>query len=747
MNKFNRISAAVLAGTALYGASGASHGLGYGRPTSRAILGETLSVSVPVRVESSDDVSNECVAADVYFGDDKVGAQEVQAVLVPGAGRDRIIKVTTRKIVNEPVITVYLAAGCAAKITSKFVAFADPPSTVAPSVGLNVQEPAPVAYASQPGKVSVGGVTIETGSTIAAAPLDPVDAGPRVVRRAKKAAQSGGNKASSAVASKGDSSGGGALQGAPSLALSSGAQAQMAQVADEDTLSKHHGGKAGKGQLAPERKGGGGERLVLDPMDVDATILPTLRMSPGVQSKPEGDEPSPEVKERRAAAAALWLAMNSTPEQLARDRQRVHELEQRLANLQQESDKSHQQVAQLQARVREAESGQSSPLVVYALGGLVALLGAALAALFLKGRGKKTGADWWKSDPTSSVDSVSDEAPEESALERTLARFRPGAPPVVGDAHHGSASAEASAVHAGSTTTAPAPEPAREPPPTFFKPNDLEPAPAAVAPAPTARAQRPPATEPVREVSVEELIDLEQQAEFFIVLGQDDAALDLLESHVQSTTGASPLPFLKLLEIYQRLGKRQDYERVQSEFNQRFNGYAPAWESDLQQGHNLSEYPGIVERLQDLWPSPAKAMDVLERSLTRPDAEVETFDLPAYRELLFLYAVARDLSERESETREVVDLDLPLVNTDGGTVVSSEPESIEPLMATRPVKAQFHAQPTISLDLSLDDLEPVDFSDQPSPAANAGNQIEFEHVEVTKKDHPADHQASPPDKA
>ena len=38
----------------------------------------------------------------------------------------------------------------------------------------------------------------------------------------------------------------------------------------------------------------------------------------------------------------------------------------------------------------------------------------------------------------------------------------------------------------------------------------------------------PAVEEPARELSVEELIDLEQQAEFFIVLGQDDAAIELL---------------------------------------------------------------------------------------------------------------------------------------------------------------------------------------------------------------------------
>ncbi|RZI81750.1 MAG: hypothetical protein EOP38_18240 [Rubrivivax sp.] len=716
MNKFNRVSAAVLAGMALYGVSGASHALGYGRPTSRAILGETLSVTVPIHLEAGEDVANECVAADVYFGDDKLAALDVQAVFLPGAGRERLIKVTTRKFVNEPVVTVYLAAGCAAKITRKFVAFADPPSTVAPSVGLNVPEPAPVAYAAKPGKVSVGGVTIDTGggSTIATAPLEPADTAPRIVRRKSAKVAEGASSGSSASPKtrSAAAAGAGLLQGAPSLSVSPGAQAQAAKVSDEAELGRPRAAPTVKTQGSPAK--GGGERLMLDPIDADAVVLPNLKMTAAMQGKAEGDEPSSEVKARREAAAALWLAMNSSPDQLARDRQRVHELEQRLANLQQESDKARQQVVALQARVQQAESVQSSPVLVYTLGALAALLGGAVAYLMVKGRRKTGRSDWWKAEPASSESGDPDVATaDQSALERTLAQFRPGQAP-----------ASESTTTSPPTSPAPvaAPAPVREAPTFTVAPPDKPPVPQPAA----AKAPRVPVSEPPREVSVEELIDLEQQAEFFIVLGQDDAAIDLLESHVQSTTGASPLPFLKLLEIYQRLGKRQDYERVQAEFNQRFNGYAPAWESDLLQGHSLPDYPGIVERLQDLWAVPAKAMDVLERSLTRPDANVETFDLPAYRELLFLYAVARDLSERESETREPVDLNLPFVALADSPVTQ---ETIEPLMATRPVKAQPEALPKISLDLSLDDLEPVDSSEVPTQLG--GNEIEFEHVDIT----------------
>jgi len=707
---------------ALYGASGASHGLGFGRPTSRAILGETLNVTVPIHVETANDIANECVAADVYFGDDKLAGAEVTAVLLPGSGNERVIKVTTRKFVNEPVVTVYLAAGCTAKVSRKFVAFADPPSAVLPSASLSEIEAPPVAYAAKAGRVTVGGLTVETGgSTIAAAPSDDGEAAPRVARRAKKADASGAKK--SAVAAKAGVTGADALQGAPSMALSPRAQAQAAKVVDDATLSRHQTGGAGKSAAAQAQRSSG-ERLMLDPVDADAMIQPNLTMTAALQGKFEGDEPSAEVRERRVAAAALWLAMNSTPEQLARDQQRVQELEKRLASLKQESAQSQQQLAQLKARVREAESAHNNPTLVYALGGLAALLAAAVAVLFLKDRRKGAGSDWWKSDAAPSAEPTGDDSANASPLERTLAQFKPGRSGV-DDGSHDTTPAVAAPVVAESTPVAPAA--VREPAPTFNIPAAVT-APASPA-ATTTRTPRPALHEAPREVSVEELIDLEQQAEFFIVLGQDDAALDLLESHVQSTTGASPLPFLKLLEIYQRLGKRQDYERVQAEFNHRFNGYAPAWESDLLQGHSLSEYPGIVERLQALWAVPAKAMDVLERSLTRPDAEVETFDLPAYRELLFLYAVARDLSEREPETRDAVDLSLPFTDPTMVTV-SSEPETIEPLMATRPVKAQPHAQPVISLDLSLDDLEPLEATVDSPPVSN---EIEFEHVDLNPK--------------
>lgn len=147
---------------------------------------------------------------------------------------------------------------------------------------------------------------------------------------------------------------------------------------------------------------------------------------------------------------------------------------------------------------------------------------------------------------------------------------------------------------------------------------------------------------PPRPVSVEELLDLEQQVEFFLVLGQEQAAIDLLLSHVRGTGGTSALPYLKLLEIYRQLGDEEAYERTRERFNQRFNAFVPDWSGELAGGRSLEDYADVMARLQRAWSQPMRAVAELESLLLRR-ADLEPFDLPAYREVLMLHALVLDL--------------------------------------------------------------------------------------------------------
>jgi hypothetical protein len=240
--------------------------------------------------------------------------------------------------------------------------------------------------------------------------------------------------------------------------------------------------------------------------------------------------------------------------------------------------------------------------------------------------------------------------------------------------------------------SAPAPLGAREGPPTNIGLDSLIAPPTVAAPMAVTIPPMPPrADESNRAVSVDEQIDLEQQADFFIALGHDESAVDLLMAHLRSTGGGTPLPFLKLLEIHRRRGDREAYERTRVRFNQRFNSVAPEWHSDPGVGRSLEDYPLVVGRIQHAWPRPLDAMAELEALLFRRGAGAELFDLPAYQEVLFLYQLARDLHQADQpEEADNVDVLLPI-----GAAAPPAPEG------TIVLRPEFNGGEAVSLDLDL----------------------------------------------
>jgi pilus assembly protein FimV len=691
-----------LAGWVLVNFTGTAAALGLGQPVSRAVLGEPLSVTVPVRLNAGEELGDECVAADVFYGDDKLGSSAVEVNMSAAGANQRLVRIKTNSRVNEPVFTVYLVVGCQTKITRKFVGFADPP-------GMDIQPAQVVAAEIPPEKsptaaspdspraepVSQSGVkttalpAIRGAGQAAARPVASASARPRTVPANVKPVVPNVLPSAEALTRQ-------ARERQPDAKVTRSPQAAKWSAKLDDRAAPH----------------ADGSRLELDPAAADALVEPRLAMTGGM-ALPQGSMDAPELQERRAAAAALWAAMNASPEQLARDRQRMVELESRLARLQLDAAAASKKLQDMEMRVREAEEGRFNHPLIYALAGACALFAGALAWIFLRQRGQQSGApnDWWRGQ--------AGETEQTAFVEPSLAADGRDLDDEVADVFNTQPGALLALANQDGRLGGDQPTssiaPTRPVSATFAQTDShidsaqhsgqLQPA-FGTSSRDDMGATQPISLkqhEPVREMSVEELIDLEQQAEFFVVLGQDHAATELLESHVQSSKGASPLPYLKLLEIYQRLGQRDDYERVQQAFNQRFNAYAPSWESDLQQGHSLQDYPGVVERLQALWSQPRKAMEVLQHSLTRPDDTVETFDLPAYRELLMLYSVARDLSDRQTDELIQVDIDVPDMHDD---VEDASDTVVAPLTATRPIKAEPKVLPALSVDFSLDDDEP-----------------------------------------
>jgi hypothetical protein len=156
----------------------------------------------------------------------------------------------------------------------------------------------------------------------------------------------------------------------------------------------------------------------------------------------------------------------------------------------------------------------------------------------------------------------------------------------------------------------------------------------------------------VRTVGVQELIDVHDKADFFFALGQHDQAISILESHVHDQVETSALAWMDLLEQYHKLDRRADYDRLRSEFRQRFAVQVPDFEHFDQPTSSLENYGRALSRIVALWPS-KRVLAVIEESIFRKPGlpGAEPFSLEAYRELVLLYHIAKDVAPDDDSTR------------------------------------------------------------------------------------------------
>ena len=589
---------------ALWVAAAPAKALGFGRIGNTTQLGQPLNFAAAIRLENDETLARECVSAEVLVGDNKLQPGQVRVTLEAGAAlNERLVRVTTSTLVDEPVVTVSVSVGCTSKVTRKFVAFIDPPLINAPQTAA-ADNPMMVPQRADSQVAPL--VSIVEGEKVPApAMAQPARAAARPERPRRESTTPRATQRSR-----------------PVVIARAAVDSASAPAAPRAPAAKKPAAKRLAAQ-AP-RPAASGPRLELEtapPVVARAASAPPAVELPVVAAAAPAS----------AASSAAAPAVEDTAALIALERERIRLLEEGLARLRSDSQATQQALATLQARLQAAESERYSNPLVYALAWLSALLALAVGALWWRQSRARGAAQWWAPPAP-----VAAPAPAARTREPDFEMATPTTMSGVTPAY------EVSVLDPGEVSM-----PMADLPMTI-------PAAAALRPAPMV-------AEPARELSVEELIDLEQQAEFFVVLGQDEAAIELLMSHVRNDGGISPLPYLKLLEIYKRRGESDAYERIRDRFNRRFNAYAPDWASDLQQGLALEAYAETVQRLQALWGAPAKAMETLAAALFRRDAADQTYDLPAYRELLFLYAIARDFQEHGvTDLGRDVDLLLPM---------------------------------------------------------------------------------------
>lgn len=141
-------------------------------------------------------------------------------------------------------------------------------------------------------------------------------------------------------------------------------------------------------------------------------------------------------------------------------------------------------------------------------------------------------------------------------------------------------------------------------------------------------------------IQPEAIFDLQQQAEFFISVGENEQAINVMQKHIAENEASSPLAYLELLRLYHSLGRMEDFNQLRAVFHQHFNANVPAFSVFNQTGRSLLGYADTLAQIEAIW-SDTAVLKLLEDCLFHRSAAQPVFDLQAYDDLMLLYAIAQ----------------------------------------------------------------------------------------------------------
>ncbi|MFD0667535.1 type IV pilus assembly protein FimV, partial [Ramlibacter sp. MAHUQ-53] len=401
------------------------------------------------------------------------------------------------------------------------------------------------------------------------------------------------------------------------------------------------------------------------------------RLAASAAARPAVGEP---VASAAARADAQAQALSAAAEELQRNAERILSMEADLKVLREGMLKRDAALTDLRDRLEKADRERYANGLVYTLGALLA--GALGLALVLWRRGRSAAqAQWWG-------ESHQPETPSRPVEERLIEE-----PPA-------GAAAPAGASVAVAAAASPDPVPAPAPGSTA----DAVPAPgtraaALASPGPLSAPMGLSARRPGGEadglrvsdplpLTSDELSDIQQEADFFVSLGEYDRAIEVLRNHIEAHPQASPVAWLDLLEIHHKLGRQEEYEQLRRDFEWLFNAKAPAFANFSEDQHGLEVFSRLMARIQEAWPG-RRVLQVIDDAIfRRPGADgEESLTLQAYRDLLFLHNVASEMAAGDgapvlpSASNSVVAVDVDLDELAGqGPETQPAPMMVVPSM-------------------------------------------------------------------
>lgn len=607
-----------------------------GRVQGAALIGRPLDVVVQVQLDPGQSITDACFEADVFHADTRQNPAQVQVRLEPTATANAaVLRITSNSNVDEPVVTIYVRAGCAQMSSRRYVLLADIVSEQVAAV------PRVESVPLVDGARMAGPSVAEAGATT------PVATPNAVVRSADRS----GAAVRSAATRQPRARSGSESQRQDRPQARRAAPARPAAAARNASRAQRPGRSAAAPvAAAPAAAPSAGQsRLQLDPLELLSERVATLETNANASTQPSERE--------------------------ARELERLDRLDASLKALLALAEKNEASLLDVRNRLEKSQTDRFGNAVVYGLLGLLLLSLLAIAYLLARiNRGPATSGSRW-------FDAVSGSSDPDFVPPVPAARPLSGA---MVDARSASSAPLATSAYSDpgarstdpSRTDLPTIDPTQPMPQAGMVP-DAGGAPAQVdvslvemsestfdrlmqsgsvhsavrrvhetVPMPVAGddpVQGVAAMASPPRLNADDLIDIRQRAEFFVTLGQTDQAVQLLEARIAQDGASCPQAYLDLFQLFHSLGLKADFDQLRGDFARLFNARVPEFADFDDEGRSLEDYPGAVDRLIRLWSRPT-VLDTLEQMVfARADAQADedAFDLAAFRDLLMLHAVAQ----------------------------------------------------------------------------------------------------------
>lgn len=568
-----------LVGVTLLGAAVGSSALSLGRARGAVVLGQPLSLAVEVRVDNPDDAIAQCFRAEVTHGDLAVDASRVRVIVQAPGAGSQDAVVRIRS--TAIVDEPVVGVVLHALCGQQGVRRYDfLPEYPAELVAAQV----PVARAAESSAFPTPDAGRVVAAPVAPAPRAPAAAAPRPApARAPQAT----------------------ARAAQAKAIPPARRPAPRPVAAAPRVEKAAKAEPAAQSVTPPSTGR--PRLTLDAPLRSITAL----------AGPPAENPA-----ERADAAAAWRALNAQPSDML-DTQRLQALEEQAKGVQAARDKAERdlraRLERAEQRLDEAESKRVDIALVYGLLALLLLTIAAAAYFWHRARKAALEAAHWAQGPI-----VAGGVPSVSPTFASASASKP-----LGD----------DAVE-------------RTPAPAGAGLDKWAAAAGLGAPVPSVTARATPVAVPVRveppmaaqrTMNPEEFFDVQQHADFFVSLGQYDQAIEVLKKHIEEHAEMSPLAFLELFKIYHTLGRQSEYNALRDSFQRMFNARIPNFAAFADEGLGLDDYPATLLSIETAW-GDARVLDTLEANIFRhPEDTGRPLDLAAFRDLLLLHAVAKNV--------------------------------------------------------------------------------------------------------